>query len=71
MIYLIFIGGVVVGSLISSIFHWFRAGYGHFNVVPINDPDLDDVYTVRITIGKDQQLQKKKKIILQKDNSLK
>ena len=68
MSYLMFLGGVFVGSIIALSLMYLKSGYGWFRIEPYED-DEDDLYTVKISLKKDQALLKKKQIILKRDYS--
>lgn len=68
MSYLMFLGGVFVGTIITLILRDLKSGYGWFRIEPYDD-DEDDLYTVKISLKKDQALLKKKQIILKRDDS--
>lgn len=69
MEYLFFLGGVFVGSIITQIIiHW-RAGSGYFYIDPVFDAEEPDTYKVNVALTRDQQLLKKKTIILKRDTS--
>lgn len=69
MVFLVFLGGVVFGSIVSNIFRYRKTGYGHFRIEPYYDEDNDDLYKVNITLTPNQKLLDVKKIILHKDDS--
>ena len=69
MIYLVFLGGVVFGSIMSNILFRRKTGYGHFKIEPYYDEDNSDLYRVNIAMTPDQKLLDVKKIILHKDDS--
>lgn len=69
MIYLVFLGGVVFGSIMSNILFHRKTGYGRFKIEPYYDEDNSDLYRVNIAMTPDQKLLDVKKIILHKDDS--
>ena len=69
MVYLFFLGGVFVGSIITQIIIRWRAGRGWFYVDPMFDSEEPDMYKVNVSLPKDQQLLTKKTIILKRDTS--
>lgn len=69
MSYLMFLGGVFVGSIITLSLMYLKSGYGWFRIEPFEDEEDDDLYTVKISLKKDQALLKKKQIILKRDYS--
>ena len=69
MVFLVFLGGVVCGSIVSNIFRYRKTGYGHFRIEPYYDEDDDDLYKVNIAIKTNKKLLDVKKIILHKDDS--
>lgn len=54
--------GVIAGSIITQVILRFRAGHGYFVIEELS-PD-DDLYTINMRLTKDQNLHKKKRIIL-------
>ena len=70
MVYLAFLGGVLLGSIFTQLIVRFRTGYGYFKVEPYSDeePGLDKV---NVCLTPDQSLLKVKKIVLHKDPSQK
>ena len=72
MSYLIFLGGVILGSIITNIIISLQSGHGYFKVEPYKDEDnMEGLYTVNVALTPNQDLLNKKKIILHKDNSQK
>lgn len=69
MIYVAFLGGVFVGSIITRCLMYLKSGYGWFRIEPFEDDDEDDLYMVKIFLKKGQSLLKKKQIILKRDYS--
>ncbi len=68
MYYLIFLGGVILGSILTNALFCMKCGRGYFKLVPY-DEDNTGFYKVNIRIPSDQDLLKKDKIILAKENS--
>lgn len=72
MIYLVFLGGVVLGSVITQIIIGLESAKGYFKVEPYRDEDgTEGLYTVNVHLTPNQDLLKKKRIILHKDHSQK
>ena len=70
MVYLAFLGGVLLGSIFMQLIVRFRTGYGYFKVEPYSDEE-PDMYKVNVCLTPDQSLLKVKKIVLHKDPSQK
>lgn len=70
MDYLIFLGGVILGTIISMILHRYKTCYGYFKIEPYEDGE-DGIYTINMRIPKSQDLSNAKQIILHKDDSQK
>ena len=70
MYYLIFLGGVLLGSIITQLIVRNKTGYGYFKIEPYSDeePDMDKV---NVCLTPDQSLLKVNKIWLYKDPSQK
>ena len=68
MYYLIFLGGVILGGILTNALFYMKCGRGYFKLVPY-DEDNTGFYKVNIRIPSDQDLLKKDKIILAKENS--
>lgn len=68
MYYLIFLGGVILGTILTNVLFYTKCGRGYFKLVPY-DEDNTGFYKVNIRIPSDQDLLKKDKIILAKENS--
>jgi len=72
MSYLIFLGGVFLGSITTRIFMDLASAKGYFKVKPYVDEDgVEGLYTVNVCLTPNQSLLKKKLIILYKDPSQK
>lgn len=73
MIYLFFLGGVALGSVITRIIIDLESANGYFKVEPYRDEDgTEGLYTVNVRLlTPNQELLKKKHIILHKDHSQK
>ena len=67
MIYLAFLGGVILGSIITQILLHRRAGYGYFKVEPYKDEE--GFYTVNVRIPNEQDLVHVEKILLKKEHT--
>ena len=70
MNYLIFLGGVLVGSIITQLIVRHKTGYGYFKIEQYSDEE-PDMYKVNVCLTPDQSLLKVKKIVLHKDPSQK
>lgn len=70
MNYLIFLGGVLIGSIITQLIVRNKTGYGYFKIEPYSDEE-PDLYKVNVCLTPDQSLLKVKKIVLHKDPSQK
>ena len=70
MIYLVFLGGVILGCIFTQI--WIRrdTGYGKFTIEPFDDEDTG-FYKVNVALKSGENLLNKSKIILHKDSSQK
>ena len=65
MNYLIFLGGVLVGSIITQLIVRHKTGYGYFKIERYSDEE-PDMYKVNVCLTPDQSLLKVKKIVLHK-----
>ena len=70
MNYLIFLGGVLIGSIITQLIVRNKTGYGYFKIEPYSDEE-PDMYKVNVCLTPDQSLLKVNKIWLYKDPSQK
>ena len=72
MYYLIFgfLGGVLLGSIITQLIVRHKTGYGYFKIEPYSDEE-PDMYKVNVCLTPDQSLLKVNKIWLYKDPSQK
>ena len=70
MNYLFFLGGVLLGTIITQIVFRYKTSYGHFKVEPYENGE-DDLYKINVHIVPGQKLLNTKKIILYKDTSQK
>lgn len=70
MFYLVFLGGVFTGLGLVSIFFGLKSGFGDFKLEPYDEDDTG-FYRINIKLHSNQNLLKKKYIILEKDNSQK
>lgn len=64
MAYLLFMAGVVFGSIVSQIIFRHKTAYGQFSLTPIDESY--EYFSVNVTIRGEQNLLKKDKIILYK-----
>lgn len=70
MLYLVFLGGVVLGSIITQILVHYRTAHGYFKLEPYDDDDTG-FYKINIRIPGEIDLLEKDKIILAKEHSQK
>lgn len=70
MEYLVFLGGVVLGTIITLVFQHFRTALGYFKVEPYDEDDTG-YYKVNIRIVDKTNLLHTDKIILHKEKSQK
>ena len=68
MIYLVFLGGIVLGTIITRIFIDFRTAHGYFKLEPYDDDDTG-FYKINIRIPGETDLLHNDRIILTKDHS--
>lgn len=70
MIYLAFLGGVIIGTLLTLILRDRRSVRGSYKLIEVDDPDIETcTHNVIISIPDQMDLIKNKRIILVKDNS--
>lgn len=69
MSYLIFLGGVVFGVIFTRILIGLQSGSGFFSIIPYREDD--GFYKVNVSLKKDEQLCKRRYIILIRDDSQK
>ena len=67
MIYLVFLIGVILGTIISQVLVHYRTGYGYFKVEPYKDEE--GFYTVNVRIPNEQNLLNIDKIILKRERT--
>ena len=67
MIYLAFLIGVILGTIISQVLIHHRTGYGYFKVEPYKDEE--GFYTVNVRIPNEQDLLHIDKIILKRERT--
>ena len=70
MLFLVFLGGVLLGSITTHILSDLKSGYGYFKIEPYDEEDTG-FYKVNVCITPNQNLLKKNKIVLYKDSSQK
>ena len=70
MNYLIFLGGILLGSILTQLIVRNKTGYGYFKIEPYSDEE-PDMYKVNVCLTPDQSLLKVNKIWLYKDTSQK
>lgn len=68
MEYLIFLGGVVLGSILTQLIMRRKTGHGYFSLTN-NNPEDPEEFDLRIRIRKGQYLLNKRQIILKRDES--
>lgn len=72
MVYLVFLGGVALGGVITRILMDLGSAHGHFKVEPYTDEDgVEGLYSINVRLVPDQNLLKKDILILHKDHSQK
>lgn len=72
MIYLAFLGGVILGTVVTRMIISLGSANGYFKVEPYRDEDgTEGLYTVNVCLTANQDLLKKKQIILHRDPSQK
>lgn len=72
MSYLIFLGGVFVGTVITCFFYQKTSGHGYFTVMPYSDDEIsidEGFYSVKVSLPKDVNLVNKNMVILHNSNS--
>ena len=67
MIYLAFLVGVILGTIITKALVHHRTGYGYFKVEPYKDEE--GFYTVNVRIPNEQNLLNIDKIILKRERT--
>ena len=67
MIYLAFLVGVILGTIITKALVHHRIGYGYFKVEPYKDEE--GFYTVNVRIPNEQNLLNIDKIILKRERT--
>ena len=67
MIYLAFLIGVILGTIITQVLVQYRTGYGYFKVEPYKDEE--GFYTVNVRIPNEQNLLNIDKIILKRERT--
>lgn len=68
MEYLMFLGGVFLGTIITRIIMDRKTGYGYFSLTN-NNPEDPEEFDLRIRIQNGQHLLDKRQIILKRDKS--
>lgn len=68
MEYLIFLGGVALGSILTQIIVNRKTGHGYFSLTN-NNPEDPEEFDLRIRIQQGQYLLDKRQIILKRDKS--
>lgn len=67
MVYLVFLGGVFIGAIITCVIHQKTSAHGYFTVTPYS---VDEgFYSVKVSLPKDVNLVNKGRIILHNSNS--
>lgn len=69
MLYLVFSGGIVFGVIFTRILMGLLSGSGFFSIIPYGKDD--GFYKVNVSLKKDEQLCKRRYIILIRDDSQK
>lgn len=74
MVYLVFLGGVFIGAIITCVIHQKTSAHGYFTVTPYSDDEIavdEGFYSVKVSLPKDVNLVNKGRIILHNSNSYK
>lgn len=69
LLYLVFLGGVVLGTVFTRFYLHYGSVGGYFSIAPYQDETgviEDDFFLVSVSLKKDEKLLKKKWIILTK-----
>lgn len=72
MVYLVFLGGVFIGAIITCVIHQKTSAHGYFTVTPYSDDEIavdEGYYSVKVSLPKDVNLVNKGRIILHNSNS--
>lgn len=72
MVYLVFLGGVFIGAIITCVIHQKTSAHGYFTVTPYSDDKIavdEGFYSVKVSLPKDVNLVNKGRIILHNSNS--
>lgn len=72
MMYLVFLGGVFAGIIITCFFYQKTSEHGYFTVMPYSDGEIsidEGFYSVKVSLPKDVNLVNKDMIILHNSNS--
>lgn len=72
MVYLVFLGGVSIGAIITCVIHQKTSAHGYFTVTPYSDDEIavdEGFYSVKVSLPKDVNLVNKGRIILHNSNS--
>lgn len=72
MAYLVFLGGVFIGAIITCVIHQKTSAHGYFTVTPYSNDEIavdEGFYSVKVSLPKDVNLVNKGRIILHNSNS--
>lgn len=72
MVYLVFLGGVFIGAIITCVIHQKTSAHGYFTVTPYSDDEIavdEGFYSVKVSLPKDVNLVNKGRIVLHNSNS--
>lgn len=72
MVYLVFLGGVFIGTIITCVIHQKTSAHGYFTVTPYSDDEIavdEGFYSVKVSLPRDVNLVNKGRIILHNSNS--
>lgn len=72
MVYLVFLGGVFIGAIITCVIHQKTSAHGYFTVTPYSDDEIavdEGFYSVKVSLPKDVNLVNKGRVILHNSNS--
>lgn len=67
MVYLVFLGGVFIGAIITCVIHQKTSAHGYFTVTPYSDDEIsidEGFYSVKVSLPKDVNLVNKAMVIL-------
>lgn len=72
MVYLAFIGGVILGTVLAHIWFYRKTEVGYFTIDPVDDPSEESMtHIVSVHIPNEKQLIETKRIVLNRDKTQK